>query len=372
MMNKERIGLYLHVPFCVQKCRYCDFCSFPAGEALRGDYVAALIREIRGAPEEKREVDSIFLGGGTPSLLSSEDFSHIFSALSPKFRIAPDAEITVEMNPGTVTEQKLHCLRSLGVNRVSMGMQSAHNGELSILGRIHTYEDFLGSLALVRACGFENINVDLMYAIPSQTVESYRETLERVIALSPTHISAYSLILEEGTPFYRERESLALPTEEEEERMYLLTCELLKKAGYAHYEISNYAKEGAACRHNLRYWQGGDYLGFGLAAHSLYKGKRLAHTESLSRYLCDPHTYEIEEIRERADEAEEYIMLGLRTSQGISLGEYCARFGTDLLAQKREPIALFSSHGLLAIEGDRLFLTERGFFLSNTVLCELM
>ena len=371
-MNKDTLGLYLHIPFCVQKCRYCDFCSFASSEAEREAYVSSLLSEILHAPEDRREVDSIFFGGGTPSLLTEDAFSRIFSALRKRYCIAANAEITVEMNPGTVTGEKLSALRALGVNRVSMGLQSSHNGELSALGRIHTYEQFLESFSLVRASGIENINIDLMYAIPHQNVQSFKETLSRVIALSPSHISAYSLIIEEGTPFYRDRESLVLPSEEEEAEMYALACEMLGAAGYRHYEISNYAKEGSLCRHNLRYWQGGDYLGFGLAAHSLYRGERMANTEDFKEYLENPHAYAEREKRDTLAEAEEYVMLGLRTSFGISLFEYRERFGKDLLEEKKEAISLFFEHGLLSIREDRLSLTEKGFYLSNTVLCELL
>ena len=371
-MNKDTLGLYLHVPFCVQKCRYCDFCSFASSEAQREAYTEALLSEILHAPEDMREVDSIFFGGGTPSLLSENAFSRIFSALQKRYKISRDAEITVEMNPGTVTGEKLSALKSLGVNRVSMGLQSSHNEELSALGRIHTYEQFLDSLSLVLASGIENVNMDLMYAIPHQSVQSFKETLARVIALAPSHISAYSLIIEEGTPFFRERESLSLPSEEEEAEMYALACEMLGGAGYRHYEISNYAKEGCLCRHNLRYWQGGDYLGFGLAAHSLYRGERMANTEDFRAYLKDPLSYESREKRDSAAEAEEYLMLGLRTSFGISPTEYRARFGRDLLVEKKEALSLFSKHGLLSASEERLCLTQKGFYLSNTILCELL
>ncbi len=334
--------------------------------------MSALVREIGHAPMDARAVDSIFFGGGTPSLLSEDEFCRIFQSVFDKFKVASDAEITVEMNPGTVTKEKLSALRALGVNRVSMGLQSAHNSELSLLGRIHTYEQFLQSLSLVRESGIENVNVDLMYAIPSQTVESFKETLTRVIALSPAHISAYSLILEEGTRFYNERESLSFPSEEEEEEMYRMACELLGTAGYLHYEISNYAKEGKICRHNLRYWQGGDYLGFGLAAHSLYRGERLAKTEDFASYLRDPFSYESREKRDKNAEEEEYIMLSLRTSFGISLGACRTRFGRDLLSEKKDIIDLLKRQGLLAVDRDRLFLTERGFYLSNAIICELL
>ena len=371
-MNKDSLGLYLHIPFCISKCRYCDFCSFPKTEDEKRRYVAAMIREIEQAPQDARTVESIFFGGGTPTLLSEESFSAIFFALKNKYNISPDAEITVEANPGTVSEKKLLTLRSLGVNRISMGLQSTHNSELSILGRIHTFEEFLESYRLVKDCGFENINVDLMYATPSQTVKSFEETLKRVIALSPSHISAYSLIIEESTPFGKERDRLVLPSEEEEIRMYELACRLLAEAGYHHYEISNYAKEGHLCRHNLRYWQGGDYLGFGLAAHSLYRGERLAATEDFSSYIEDPLASRSVLPRASTDAEEEYVMLGLRTSFGISLSEYRVRFGKDFSEGREETLALYARLGYLISDGDRLALTEKGFYVSNAILCEIL
>ncbi len=370
-MNNDRLGLYLHIPFCVQKCNYCDFCSFPTGQETKDRYLSAMLRQIEAAPQDDRLVDSIFFGGGTPSLLSEGAFTALFSALRKKYHIAENAEITVEANPGTVTKEKLSALRALGVNRISMGLQSSQDRELAILGRIHTYKEFLESYWSVRECGIENVNIDLMYAIPTQTVQSFEETLSRVIRLSPSHISAYSLIVEENTPFGKARDTLALPTEEEETEMYASACRLLSEAGYRHYEISNYAKEGRLCRHNLRYWQGGDYLGFGLAAHSLYRGERLAATEDMTAYLSDPLSV-IRTVRDRTSEAEEYVMLGLRTAFGISLAEYRRRFGRDLLLEKEEQIALYAHLGYLCIEGDRLYLTEQGFYLSNAILCEIM
>lgn len=371
-MNKGSLGLYLHIPFCVSKCKYCDFCSFPKGEEEKKRYVAALVKEIESAPEDARAVDSIFFGGGTPTLLSEDAFSEIFSALRKKYHISEDAEITVEANPGTVTREKLSVLLSLGVNRISMGLQSTSDRELSILGRIHTYDTFLESYRLLSDVGFENVNVDLMYAIPEQTVESFEETLRRVIALAPSHISAYSLIIEDGTPFGKTKESLALPSEEEETRMYESACRLLREAGYNHYEISNYAKDGRICRHNLRYWQGGDYLGFGLAAHSLYRGKRLANTEDFISYLSDPLSEKACIVRDLSSEAEEYVMLGLRTAFGISLSEYRARFCEDFLFGREEKLKLYAKLGYLLLEGDTIRLTEKGFYVSNAILCEIL
>ena len=371
-MNKDRFALYVHIPFCVRKCSYCSFCSFSADEETKGRYVNALLSQIASSPEDGRAVDSVFFGGGTPSLLSSEDFSRIFSALRKKYCFAEDAEITVEVNPGTLSEEKASVLYALGVNRISMGLQSAIDSELRTLGRIHSLAQFLESYRLLRKTGFDNINIDLMYAIPGQTQESLEKTLSLVTSLAPEHISAYSLIIEENTPFGKNKESLLLPSEEEETKMYALICEMLANSGYLHYEISNYAKENKLCRHNLRYWQGGDYLGLGLAAHSLYLGERFAMPELLEDYLRAPSVVLSRERRDLAAEAEEFVMLGLRTSEGISLSEYRARFGTDLLLGREEKIGLYRCLGYLRISEDRLALTEAGFYLSNAIICELI
>ncbi len=371
-MNKDRLGLYIHIPFCVRKCNYCSFCSFASDEETKRRYTDALLLQVASAPLDARAVDSVFFGGGTPSLLSSEDFRRIFFALREKYRFAQDVEITVEVNPGTLSEEKASALYALGVNRISMGLQSAIDSELWVLGRIHTFAQFLESYQLLRKTGFDNINIDLMYAIPEQTRESLEKTLSLVTSLSPEHISAYSLIIEENTPFGKSKESISLPSEEEEAEMYTLICKMLADAGYSHYEISNYAKENKSCRHNLRYWQGGDYLGFGLAAHSLYRGERLAMTESLNGYLAAPTVPASREARDSFAEAEEFVMLGLRTSEGISLSEYRERFSEDLLFGREERIALYQRLGYLRITEDRLALTEMGFYLSNAIICELI
>lgn len=371
-MNKDTLGIYLHVPFCVQKCRYCDFCSFVADEQTKEEYLHALLFQIENAPEDARAVDSIFFGGGTPSLLSEKAFERIFSALHGKYRISEDAEITVEANPGTVKKPWARSMRALGVNRISMGLQSANDEELRLLGRIHTYAQFLESFRILREAGFENINIDLMYAIPEQTPCSLESTLKRVLSLSPEHVSVYSLIIEENTPFGREKASLSLPDEETESEMYSIICKTMQNAGYMHYEISNYAKKDFSCRHNLRYWQGGDYLGFGLAAHSLYRGERLAMPESMAAYLKNPVAPACRTPVSFSDAREEYVMLGLRTAEGISLTEYKERFGKELLLGKEKMLALWQRAGYARLEGDRLSLTERGFYLSNAIICELI
>ena len=282
-VTMRKLELYIHIPFCVRKCAYCDFLSAPAGRDTQKQYVNALKREIEEFPCKKEyKISSVFFGGGTPSVLPGEEIAQIMTLLKKKFVFSEDAEISLECNPGTADEQKLGVYRDCGINRLSFGLQSADNTELELLGRIHTWEAFLTTYEAARRVGFTNINVDLMSALPGQTADSWKETLRKVIALDPEHIYAYSLIIEEGTPFYEKYEEDArkreageqpefLPSEEEEREMYQLTEELLDEAGMHRYEISNYAKSGCECRHNIGYWDGTEYVGFGLGASSMLR-----------------------------------------------------------------------------------------------------
>ena len=277
----KNISLYIHIPFCVRKCHYCDFLSAPCDDETRQTYVEVLCTEIQQRAEQfkDKKVDTIFFGGGTPSILSIEQTKQIVSTIRKYFQILPDTEISMEMNPGTVDRKKLETYKKLGINRLSIGLQSADNEELKILGRIHTWEDFLQTWELVREVGFDNVNIDLMSALPGQTVESYEGTLRKVLALKPEHISAYSLIVEEGTLFYEWFESdnekekrvtnKKLPDENTDRQMYELTKKLLEEQGYYRYEISNYALKGYECKHNIGYWKRKEYLGLGLGAASL-------------------------------------------------------------------------------------------------------
>ncbi|HBJ18294.1 MAG TPA: coproporphyrinogen III oxidase, partial [Clostridiales bacterium] len=285
-MNPDTLGLYVHIPFCKKKCNYCDFCSFAGLDAAaRAGYLRALAEEISSyGGEEHPPVDTVFLGGGTPSLLTPVEITDLFAALRKTFRILPDAEITAEANPGTLDREKVDAFRRAGVNRLSIGLQSVHESELRTLGRIHSYGEFLDAYRLAKAGGIENIGVDLMYAFPGQTPASFHETLDAVTALAPSHISAYGLIVEDGTPFGERRETLILPDEDEELAMYDDACRTLAAAGYRHYEVSNYALPGRECRHNLRYWHEEEYIGFGVAAHSYYRGVRFANSRDLSAY----------------------------------------------------------------------------------------
>lgn len=370
--RQTEMEIYIHIPFCVQKCAYCDFLSAPADEAVRGQYIEALKEEIlqRKPLGAEYKVTSIFMGGGTPSILEGAQTAGILKKIYDHFTVEADAEITLECNPGTLSEDKLSCYRQSGVNRLSLGLQSADNRELKILGRIHTYEEFLESFSQARKKGFHNLNVDLMSALPGQTRESWQETLHQVIALRPEHISAYSLIIEENTPFYDRyrpggREEHLLPDEDTERQMYYDTRDILRAAGYERYEISNYAKAGFACRHNLGYWERKDYLGLGLGASSLIKGVRCQNQKKLSAYLAGDYTYEEAQKLTRQEEQEETMFLGLRKAEGVLLTE-------ELLEVYEGTFQRLEQQGLLYREGGRARLTDLGIDVSNYALAEFL
>ena len=383
---KSELELYIHIPFCVKKCAYCDFLSGPQTEEVIEKYVEALVAEIKGhgvCTELLRncKVTSVFLGGGTPSILSGNQMEQIFHAVRAHFDVAENAEITIEANPGTVTKNKLEAYKKCGINRISFGLQSANNEELKLLGRIHTYEEFLESFWLAREAWFENINVDLISAIPKQTLQSFEETVQKVIALNPEHISAYSLIVEEGTPFatlYGEGgpKEQDLPSEEEERLIYKRTEELLNQFGYHRYEISNYAKPGRECRHNLGYWERKNYLGLGLGSASLMNNVRYKNTDDLDSYM--KQAYEPNQIQEQkeilsiTEQIEEFMFLGLRKMKGISEKEFETQFGDTLEECYGKQIERFLKEGLLERKDGYLNLTKSGIDVSNYVLAEFL
>ena len=374
-MATDNLGLYVHIPYCIRKCNYCDFCSLPLGDgAVPDSYISRLIDEIRAySKAEKRVLTTIYFGGGTPSLLAPDKMRLIVSAIKESFAIADNAEITFEANPGTLSEEKALEYRRLGFNRVSMGLQSIHDNEMKKLGRIHDYEDFLKSYNLLRKAGFDNINVDLMYGIPDQTKESFALTLENIIALAPNHISCYGLIIEEGTPFYKMADTLNVPELDDECDMYEIAARMLADNGYSHYEISNYARAGFESRHNLIYWNSDDYIGVGAAAHSCLDGIRRSNTEDVSEYVSSHGILPKEEHSPDEDEAAyTYAMLKLRLKSGFSLSEYRERFGRSFLDGRESAIANMEKNGLLKLENDRIFLTERGFYVSNGILVEIL
>lgn len=377
-MNKS-MELYLHIPFCARKCAYCDFLSFSCGTEIQKRYVDRLIEEIKTASAGFRDttVTSVFVGGGTPSILSSGEIVRIFDALRNTFNIEETAEISMEANPGTVTKEKLLDYRRAGINRLSFGLQSADNAELKALGRIHTYEEFLESYHMARACGFENINVDLMSALPGQTVESWLETLKKVAALEPEHISAYSLIIEEGTPFYEmygeERGENLLPDEDSEREMYHRTKTVLKELGYERYEISNYAKPGFECRHNVGYWTNVPYLGLGLGASSYIDGCRFQNTSDMDEYLNgEPGVRHEEMVLSEQDMQEEYFFVGLRMVRGVSLKQFRERFGIPADQVYPGLLERLLREGVVERSGDMFRLTEYGMDVSNYVMAEFL
>ena len=377
MKNKAKkpMELYVHIPFCVKKCDYCDFLSGPAGKERQREYFQSLGREIAAVPEfPDREITTVFIGGGTPSVPDSALMGAILDQIRNKFFMAPDAEITIEANPGTLYKEKLQEYRKHGVNRLSLGLQSPQNRELKILGRIHTWEEFLESFFMAREAGFSNINIDLMSAIPEQTYEDWEKNLRTVAELSPEHISAYSLIVEEGTPFW-ERE-LDLPDEDTEYSMYEVTAQILREYGFEQYEISNYAKKGRECRHNVGYWIRQDYLGFGLGASSLYGKERFANTPDMKKYMENSRTPE--KIREkeppltREDEMAEFMFLGLRMTRGISKAEFERQFGSEIDAIYGDVLRKYKSMGLLLEENGRIFLSREGIHVSNSVMADFL
>ncbi len=365
--GKKPLELYIHIPFCIRKCAYCDFLSAPAAPEVQEAYVGQLLQEIAASKKlsEDYEAVTVFFGGGTPGILKGELLCSILRALRDRFSVREDAEITVEANPGTVNRDKLVQYREAGVNRISLGLQSADNQELKLLGRIHTWEQFLESFQLARETGFRNINVDLMSALPGQTTESVHRTLERVLALSPEHISAYSLILEEGTPFHKRYEGHPelLPSEEEERQMYYDTRDRLCACGYEHYEISNFAKPGYACRHNLGYWERTDYKGFGLGAASLLENVRYTNQTDLTEYLKGNFAGTEEPLTEQAVR-EEYFFLGLRKMEGVEPGRYREHY--------EERIQRLQAQQLLEEKDGRIRLTERGTDVSNYVMAQFL
>lgn len=371
-MRADGIGLYVHIPFCKRKCNYCDFCSFAdITDEKRSEYIDRLAKEISEYKREPRiTVDSVFFGGGTPSLIEPSEFERICLAIRESFDFAERCEFSVEVNPKTLTREKCEAYKRCGVNRISIGMQSIHENELKKLGRIHSFSDFLDSYKLATEY-FDNVSVDLMYGIPEQTAQSFEQTLNRVASLNPAHISVYGLIVEEGTLFYKTQNTLALPSEDEECDMYALAARILGGVGYSHYEISNYAKEGFECRHNLKYWCAREYIGVGLSAASFFENQRFTNTRSLDEYLSAPDAnynreYEIPDLKT------EYVMLHLRLSRGVSLSDYRERFCEEFIVGREEKIKKFESLGYLIRATDRIALTEKGFYVSNYIISELI
>lgn len=377
---KKDLGLYIHIPFCVRKCEYCDFLSWSAGEEEREQYVEALLLEIESYREFAKgyRVSTVFIGGGTPSVLLPKQMERILQKVYEVFELEKRPEITIEINPGTVNEEKLQCYKENGVNRLSMGLQSVNNEKLRLLGRIHTYQDFVGSYELARKVGFDNISLDLISSIPGQTLQDWKKELETAVAQKPEHISVYQLIIEEGTPFYEKyvEHPELLPDEETSREIYLWTGKFLKEAGYEQYEISNYTKSGKESRHNLKYWERGDYLGLGLGAASMVRNIRMSNTKDMKTYLercTQPKTMrEDVQFLEEPRQMEEFMFLGLRKTRGVSKKEFRRTFGREMNMVYEKALHKCLENGMLLEHKDRIFLSEEGTLLSNMVLSEFL
>lgn len=371
--------LYLHMPFCVRKCAYCDFLSFPTDQETQNLYTRRLREDIDAMGKKYGDipVDTIFIGGGTPSVPDSALIVGIMEHVRKAFHVAEGAEISMEANPGTVTREKLTDYRRAGINRLSFGLQSANDRELKLLGRIHTWAEFLESFHLARECGFTNINIDLMSALPGQTRESWKDTLKRVTDLNPEHISAYSLIIEDGTPFgekYGSEEGRKLlPDEDSEREMYHETKRFLRDCGYERYEISNYAKPGRACRHNIGYWTGLPYLGLGLGASSYMDGCRFAVNSDMKQYLEEkPGMFTDVEKLTKKDMEEEFFYVGLRMTAGVSLPEFERRFGVSAKDVYPGLMETFVAEKAAVFQGDRFVLTDYGLDVSNYIMTQFL
>ncbi len=371
----KKLGIYLHVPFCVQKCLYCDFCSFPKSDGeLMSRYAEALCRDIErwGEKCRDRSVDTVYFGGGTPTLLSISDFEKIINALVKSFSLTERSEVSSECNPATADLEYLSALRALGVNRLSMGLQSANEDELRALGRVHSFENFVRTYREARQAGFDNISVDLMYGIPRQTVASFERTLSEAVSLSPEHISAYGLKVEEGTPFGKMGDRLVLPSEDDEYKMYMLCTEYLGNFGYTKYEISNFAREGYESRHNIKYWKGEDYLGLGVSAHSYFEGVRFANSRDIDGYISGRDI-----VCERAEitpseRMTEYVMLRMRMSEGVDSEEFEREFGISFDEVYGERLSRYEKDGYIVRNCRKTAFSDKGFFVSNFILSDIL
>lgn len=384
--NSKHIGLYIHIPFCLHKCAYCDFCSAEQKDKMqKAAYVDALVLDIENTAKQVSDdgiiVDSIYFGGGTPTLLTKKEIYLLTDTIYDCFNVTEDAEFTFEANPATLDTSKAKCLIDCGVNRLSIGLQSVHNEELEALERIHDYRDFVKSYKAARKAGFDNINVDVMYGIPEQSEASFSETLEAVCDAEPEHISMYGLRIEDSTPFAAYRHTLNLPSEESEYAMYRIGREYLAQRGYTQYEISNYAKNGKESRHNLKYWQMKEYLGFGVSAHSYYGNKRYARISDTDKYIsciCGESDFEtiiaknsVEVIDEKAREIE-YVMLSLRMASGVNKEEYEKLFGVSFDSKYKSRIKDYVDAGFLINSPKSCTFSVEGLYVSNRILSDIL
>lgn len=409
MKNKRQLGIYIHIPFCVRKCDYCDFLSGPADDGVKAAYMEALKCEISHTAgivkdsecqAETYQVETIFFGGGTPTAVNAEFIAQLLDEIRKYFCVSPSAEITIECNPGTLTKEKADIYRGAGINRISFGLQSADDGLLRLIGRIHTWEDFKNSFEIARAAGFDNISIDIMSALPGQTLEGYVHGLKKVLKYNPEHISAYSLILEKGTPLGDNPSKYpAMPNEDTEREMYYETLRILESYGYHRYEISNYAKPGYECRHNLSYWERKDYLGFGVGAASLFEGKRMSNIRSVDEYirlmsgtggstqrgigdvrsevkskLCGELEKGLRsevEVLSNRDAMSEFMFLGLRKTAGVSFSDFAGQFGADIRSIFGEAIEENVGKGLLEYVWERGTGASRSQDICRTAVSDI-
>lgn len=380
MTKTNRLGIYIHVPFCIKKCSYCDFLSFDAkGPSQWQEYGIELIKEVEAYGDFLKEdyiVDTVFFGGGTPSILQADLVSEILDKINSSFSLTPNPEITIEANPGTVSEGKLDKYLAAGINRLSIGVQSFDEDLLGLLGRIHGKEEAKEAYKMARRAGFKNINLDLMFAIPTQTLELWQESLAEAIELSPEHLSFYGLSYEAGTPFdeARIRKEIIPIDEGLDRRMYRRGLATLRANGYEHYEISNMAKPGFECKHNLKYWSMEDYLGLGMGSHSFIRGKRFSNTKDWGKYFT-VNKVEEEHLNSEYDNISEYIFTGLRRTKGISFDDFHERFGiayVDYLGERKKQLYEYQDKGLLTIDVKGMGLTEAGIDFSNRILADLI
>ena len=383
-MKEKELGIYVHIPFCKQKCYYCDFVSFSNKEGYIEKYVETVKREIDSYDLSNYNITTIYIGGGTPSRIPSEKIQEILEKIKQKISENQtrweDIEITIELNPGTVDEEKIKKYKEIGINRLSIGLQSTNNKLLKEIGRIHTFEDFKNTYNLVKKVGFENINVDLMIELPNQTISDVKESLNEIIKLNPTHVSVYSLIVEENTKMEQliNNKELQLPDEELERQMYWYVKNTLELNGYNHYEISNFAKKGKESKHNLNCWEQKEYIGLGLAAYSYLNGVRYGNTSNIEEYINVQDFFNrseleesgiriVDEVQTLEDKRKEYMLLGLRKIEGVSIQKFKEKFVENPIFLFRKELEKLVNEELIAIDGDFIRLTNKGLNLANIV-----
>lgn len=383
-MKKEELGIYIHIPFCMQKCLYCDFVSYINKSECVKEYINCMIKEIQSYDFKKYNITTIYIGGGTPSFIESDYIKEIINVIQNKLEKNDtrweDIEITIEVNPGTVTLEKLNDYKTVGINRISLGLQATQDRLLKQIGRIHNYKDFLEAYELLKRVGFNNINVDLMIGLPNQSIKDLKESLEKIIKLNPNHISVYSLIIEDGTPISKllDEEKIKLPDEEIERQMYWYVKNKLELNGYNHYEISNFSKKGKESKHNLNCWKQKQYIGIGAAAHSYFKDIRYSNTNNIEEYIKNikenniEKNRKIEEKQTIEDKKNEFMMLGFRMIEGVNVADFKAKFVDNPLYVYREKIKKLTDEGLIEVDLNNIKLTNKGLDLANVVFEEFI